>query len=306
VQYLIRFNFEHDQNTNRRALWFLIALAIGAFLYSVIAHSELRNSGLMFLGIPTVLAILLALTPKAKTATGAIIKGITLALLILAPLLGEGYLCILLAAPLFYAVGIIIGLIADYEKRRSRRTTLSCLAVAMLPLSMEGVIPHWSFDRSQTVEATRIVYASSRDVETALAHSPKVGTPLPRFLRIGFPRPLEAHGEGLAVEASRTIHFAGAEGDPPGDLVMQITASHPGYVRFDAVRDTSKLPQWIRWDASEIAWHALDATHTAVTWRIRFERQLDPAWYFTPWERAAVRDAAAYLIEANATPGAAR
>jgi hypothetical protein len=46
----------------------------------------------------------------------------------------------------------------------------------------------------------------------------------------------------------------------------------------------------------------MEGGKTRVTWRIRFERQLDPAWYFTAWERAAVREAAEYLIAANATP----
>jgi hypothetical protein len=68
------------------------------------------------------------------------------------------------------------------------------------------------------------------------------------------------------------------------------------------VSDGSKLTQWVRWDRSEVKWRAVDARHTMVTWRVGFERQLDPAWYFVPWERAAVHEAARYLIEANATP----
>jgi hypothetical protein len=43
-----------------------------------------------------------------------------------------------------------------------------------------------------------------------------------------------------------------------------------------------------------------------VTWTVRFERQLDPAWYFTPMERAAVHEAAKFLIAANATPAGAK
>jgi hypothetical protein len=88
---------------------------------------------------------------------------------------------------------------------------------------------------------------------------------------------------------------------------MRVTARRPGYVRFETVSDNSKLTQWVKWDGSEVEWRDTDATHTAVTWRVRFERQLDPAWYFAAWERAAVHEAAKYLIEANATPvGGAR
>jgi hypothetical protein len=81
-----------------------LALAVGALLYRWLLHKHLGHSALMFLGIPTVLAILLALTPRAETVTGAILRGITLALLIVAPVLGEGYLCILVASHLGWAL----------------------------------------------------------------------------------------------------------------------------------------------------------------------------------------------------------
>jgi hypothetical protein len=255
----------------------------------------------MFLGIPAVLAILLALAPKAKTVTGGILKGITLALLVVAPLLGEGYLCILFASPLFYIVGIVIGLAID-RQRRKRDATLSCVVLFLLPMCFEGVVPQLTFNRAQSVEVQTVVAASADEIEHALTRSPNVDTPLPAALRIGFPRPLAAWGEGLTVGDTRTIHFAGAEGDPPGDLVMRVTERRPGYARFETVSDQSKLTQWVRWTSSEVAWTALDEGHTTVTWRISFTRQLDPSWYFTPWERVAVKEAATYLIAANATP----
>jgi hypothetical protein len=255
----------------------------------------------MFLGIPAVLAILLALTPKSKSATGGILKGIALALLIIAPLLGEGYVCILFASPLFFLVGLVVGLIVDYGKSK-QSATLSCLSLLLLPLCLEGTVPELTFNRAQTVQVTRVIDASPQVVEAALSHSPRVDTPLPVFLRIGFPRPLSARGVGLEPGDLRTIHFAGAEGDPPGDLVMQITERRPGYVRFETIRDSTKLTQWLKWTGSEVRWNQLDERHTSVTWQIHFERQLDPAWYFNPWERAAVSDAAGYLIRANANP----
>jgi hypothetical protein len=104
----------------------------------------------------------------------------------------------------------------------------------------------------------------------------------------------------------RTIHFAGAEGDPPGDLVMRVTGRRDGYARFETVSDSSKLTQWLRWNSSEVEWRKLDQGRTQVTWRIHFDRRLDPAWYFAPWERAVVAEAAKYLIEANATPRGSR
>jgi hypothetical protein len=297
--------FDEDRRGLEPGQWWVIALAIafsvGALLYRLLLHQHLGQTSALFMGIPAVLAILLALTPKAETVTGGIVKGITLALLIIAPLQGEGYLCILLAAPLFYFVGVLIGLAADW-RREHRNGTLSCVAIVLLPLCLEGVLPQLTWNRSQTVEVTKTIEALPDEVEEALAQSPRIDTPLPHYLRIGFPRPLEAHGDGLTVDATRTIHFAGAEGDPPGDLVMRIAEHHPGFVRFETISDASKLTQWLRWNSSEVMWKQIDATHTQVVWRVHFQRQLDPAWYFTPWERAAVHEAASYLIAANATP----
>jgi hypothetical protein len=279
----------------------VVAFAAGSVLYKLLMHEQLGHSAAMFLGIPAVLAILLAIAPRAKTATGGILKGITLALLVVAPLLGEGYLCILVASPLFYIVGIVVGLAMD-RQRRKRDATLSCVVLFLLPMCFEGVVPQLTFNRAQSVEVQTVVAASADEIEHALTRSPNVDTPLPAALRIGFPRPLAAWGEGLTVGDTRTIHFAGAEGDPPGDLVMRVTERRSGYARFETVSDQSKLTQWVRWTSSEVAWTPLDEGHTTVTWRISFTRQLDPSWYFTPWERVAVKEAATYLIAANATP----
>jgi hypothetical protein len=283
------------------AAFLFTALAIGALVYKVVMGVGLGHTSLMFIGIPAVLAIILVLAPTPKSATGSILRGMTLALLIVAPLVGEGYLCILFASPLFLAVGLVVGTIVD-SSRVKRSTTLSCIAIIILPFSLEGIVPQLTYNRSQSVEATQIINAPSSQIQAALTQSPDITTALPRFLSIGFPRPLEATGSGLALNSPRTIHFAGAEGDPPGDLVMRVASSKNGYVRFEVISDSSKLLQWVRWQSSEVAYTPIDATHTKVTWRISFDRQLDPYWYFAPWEQFAVRQAANYLITANATP----
>lgn len=293
---------KNEERAGRRALVFLIvAVSAVSALYRILLHQHLGQSAAMFLGIPAVLAILLALAPKAETVTGGILKAITLALLIIAPILGEGYLCILFAAPLFYAVGIVVGLIVDW-RREKREGTLVCVAVVLLPLCLEGVVPELTFHRMQSVKVSRVVTATEADVARALEQSPRVEVLLPGMLRIGFPRPLAAYGKGMDIGSTRTIHFAGAEGDPPGDLVMKVVESRPGYVRFETVSDKSKLTQWLLWRSSDVTWRKIDSRHTEVSWRIGFDRQLDPAWYFTPWERLAVSRAAEFLIEANAAP----
>jgi hypothetical protein len=254
----------------------------------------------LFVGIPTVLAVLLAVVPKAKTVKGGITKGLTLFLLLSGPLLGEGFICILMASPIFYLVGLLVGAIVDWN-RAKRQTTLSCLLLILLPMSIEGSAPKLSFNREETIQESQIVYGSEHDVQIALSHSPRTETPVPIYGRMGFPLPTRAWGDGLEVGATRTVHFAGGEGKP-GDLLLKVSESRTGYVRFDAVSDHSKLAHWLDWKSAEVEWSATDAQHVRVTWTLHFQRRLDPAWYFRPWERYATRLAAEYLIRANATP----
>jgi hypothetical protein len=268
--------------------------------YKVLFNVGLGHSSLLFIGIPGVLAILLALVPPAGTAKGSIVKGITFALLIIAPLVGEGYLCILMAAPLFYAIGLAIG--AGIDVSRDRTTTLRCSMAIVMILSLDGIVP--VRPRQEVVSVVRVVPASAEEVRAALARPVNILAPLPRFLRIGFPHPLAASGSGLSVGSTRTVRFSGAEGDPAGDLTLRVAQANERSAQFVATGDTSKLTQWILWRSSAVEWQPIDSTHTRVRWQVTFDRQLDPWWYFEPWERYAVRKAAEYLIVASATPSA--
>jgi hypothetical protein len=170
-------------------------------MYRLIVLGRLEQTAVLFVGIPTVLAILLAVVPKAKTVKGGITKGLTLFLLLSGPLLGEGFICILMASPIFYLVGLLVGAIVDWN-RAKRQTTLSCLLLILLPMSIEGSSPKLSFNREETVQESQIVYGSEHDVQIALSHSPRTETPVPIYGRMGFPLPTRAWGDGLEVGAA--------------------------------------------------------------------------------------------------------
>jgi hypothetical protein len=287
-----------------RLIFLILAVSAGSVMYRLIVRGRLEQTAVLFVGIPTLLAILLAVTPKAKTVKGGIMKGLTVALLLSGPLLGEGFICILMASPIFFMVGILVAVIVDWI-RENRQATLSCLVLILLPMSIEGTSPKLSFNREETVQASELVSASGQEVQATLSHALRADIPLPIYLRIGFPRPVAAWGNKLEVGATRTIHFAGGEGHP-GDLRLKVTESRLGHVRFDVVSDGSKVAHWLEWQYSEVNWTAVDAQHTRVNWSLHFARRLDPAWYFRPWERYATHLAAEYLIRANATPAGQR
>jgi hypothetical protein len=289
---------------SRWPLIFLVgAIAAGCLMYRILVMRRLEQTSLLFVGIPTVLAIIIACTPRTKTVIGGVVKATALFLLLSAPLLGEGFICIVMASPVFFGVAVLIGALVELIRKHS---AIYCLAlISLLPMSFEGSRPWLSLNREETATAARVVQASPREIESALRLSPRTDLPIPLFFRMGFPQPTEAHGSGLQPGALRTIHFAGGEGRP-GDVVLQVVESGPGHARFNVVSDHSKIAHWLAWEFADVRWQALDARQTRVEWTLGYKRLLDPAWYFRPWERYVVRISADYLIWANATPGVRR
>lgn len=298
-----------------------IALAVGAIAYHLMHGSSLHQSVVFFIGVPAVLAVILSLTPKAKSATGVIVKGITLALLLSGIVFAEGFVCILMAAPLFYLVGIAIGYPIDRvrRKRQSEGKVYSVVGIGLLLLSVEGAVPGTSFPRHETIRVTRIVNAPVGEVRHALASTPNFDKPLPFYLRLGFPRPVGATGDGLDIGDRRTIFFGeespmepmgqshhhSAAGEPReggGLLDLEIVRSNYRSVVFKPTSDTTAFTHWIGWGRSIVSWRAVDGDTTEVTWTFHYERRLSPSWYFGPWQRYASTKAVGYLIDTVATP----
>jgi hypothetical protein len=260
-------------------------------------------------GLPLLLALGLALSRPAKTAVGSTLKGLTIALLLLAPLLREGYICILFAAPVFYSIGLSIAFKIDRQKERAKRLETAALATFFAILALEGTTPTTSFSRYNLVSVTKILTANINDVRQQLAQTPQFDRHKPWFLKI-FPNPVAATGSGLAVGAERQLHFVTYKHiwwtKVEGDLRLKIVSSNPQYLKFEIVHDDSYLSHYLTWKTSEVSLTPIDDRHTVVTWTLTYHRNLDPFWYFGPLQSYAVQLTAQELIDDVATPITAR
>jgi hypothetical protein len=281
----------------------IATLTVASCMFRLLMWQRLEHTALVFIGIPAALALMVVLSPAAKSATGTIFKAITLALLMSGVVFAEAFVCILFAAPLFYFVGAFVGLILN---RRPRGTpyrsggTIFILLLMLIPASLEGVIPGFEFARDERVTVVRRVNGDAADVAGALARSPRFAKRLPLFLQLGFPTPATTYGAGLSPGDRRSIEFL--HGHHPGRLVLRVEASAPGAADFVAESDDSYITHWLSWRRAEVRWREVAPGRTEVTWTLTYRRRLDPAWYFKPLERHGVREAAGYLIETLATP----
>ena len=98
----------------------IVALTASGIAYRLLVLHRLEQTSALFIGLPALLALVLALTPRAKSVTGIVMKGTTIALLLSAPILGEGFVCILMAAPIFYLIAFIVALRRPEDPGQSR------------------------------------------------------------------------------------------------------------------------------------------------------------------------------------------
>jgi hypothetical protein len=285
-----------------------LATAAASCMYRILADHHLEQTSALFIGIPTVLGILLAQTSPAESFAGMVFKGVTFGLLFAGIFLGEGFICLVMAAPIFFLIASLIMVVTWWFRRRRGRApdaaALGLIVLVLGPMSFEGTSDRLSRPRQEQVGSRRVFSASAADIASRLAETPRLERPLPAFLRLGFPRPDGATGHGLRAGDRRVIHFSGGEGKP-GDLVLEVVAAGPGLVRFRAVADSTHIAHWLRWEEAEVRWRQIGTRRVEVRWSLRYRRDLDPAWYFGPWERFAVRLAASYLIDTLADPPAA-
>jgi hypothetical protein len=273
---------------------FIIILASISISWRLLAGSGLRGSGLLYIGMPTALAILLAYLPTPGSATGRIMKGITLFLLLTGILLIEGLICILIAAPLFYFVGLIIGIIADGRESRRKRNLNCSLGIALLFFSLEGLTGVLSFNRNETVIVEHQSELTLPEARAALAAGPDFDlTELPAFLMAGFPTPQDIAGRGIEPGDQWTIQWQGPDGLDP--LIVEVVEASENRIVFDCMENDSKIGEWMKiktviWDLQP------NDSGTAITMTLKYDRLLDPAWYFKPIQRYGVRKAGEYLI----------
>lgn len=285
------------ERTLKPFIGIVIVTLIVSLLYRLLVYGNLEQSSLMFIGLPAVLAILLAFIPPSKTATGMIMKGISLFLLLLGILFIEGFICILMAAPLVYAVGFVIGILIDRSRvKRAMNRFRIVVFPALILLSLEGINETLSFPRQEVVTIETVIALPPALARARLSRGPTFDlTERPIFLKLGFPAPHSIEGEGTAVGDQWQIHFAGGEGEP-GTCVFEVSESGSDHLQMRRIRDTSHISHWLDWQRAE--WRLSPSDQgTRVTLTLHYRRLLDPAWYFKPIERYGVRKAAGYFID---------
>ena len=273
-----------------RGIFFCIIVA--CVFYKLLDIKNWEQSALMFIGLPAVLAIGLSFVPT-KSTTGLMLKGTSIFLLVSGIFLGEGLICILMAAPLFYAIAVFFGKIIDRLKNRNKNKGRMAVFLLILPFAFEGAHPRFSFPRHEevTVRKTVLIQEAPEDI---LSRRLLFTTKPPLFLQLGFPVPLYVTGGGLEPGSRGCIRYKKSK--KSGDTCFRITAKEDNKIFFGDLEDKSPLAHWLKWKEFAVQWEKGDSGTTEIQMTLVYDRLLDPSWYFGPFERYAVRLAGEWFL----------
>jgi hypothetical protein len=279
----------------RRILAGLVAVfGLGMFISAVRAGRA--DSALLFVGLPALLAVALVLMPR-RTAHGRVFQLTTVGLLLVAVALHEGAICVILAAPLVYAVAH--GTAALVRWLSGSPVRYAVLPVPLILLSAEGVTPDLRVDPKQSVTVTRVVALTPDEVRQRLSRGPQPTAVRSVPLRLlAVPTPDRITGAGLAHGDRWMFHYPGSSHGSGGHTVTEVVAVTPDRVEFGVVTDSAITARWLVWDRAAVAWRASGDNRTEVRLTLAYHRRLDPSWYFGPVQQGLMHEGAGYLLDA--------
>lgn len=269
-----------------------------ALAYGTLGQAQLKQTTALFVGLPVLLGLLTAHLTHARSLFGQVVRTNILFLAVTAPLLGEGSICLLMAAPLFIAISLGVAWIYFRLSRRSRYTHTS--AMLLLPLALGAAEKHTDVRQPalQAVVTKTVVQAPAAALVRAMQTTSPIARNTSAFLGLGFPLPSAYDNDGQRAR----IDFRMADRDV-GSWMLDVTKTPMG-VHFSVREDTSKIGTWIALQDSRAEVRTANDGTVFIEQVTRFRTRLAPHDYFEPFERWAMAEA--HQLAANSWVEATR
>lgn len=284
---------------------------IGAASLAMKAALESRysDSVVVYLLIPFVIAVLIhELTEPRPTDTilNRFLRHIRSALIVMlasSGILMEGFICVVFFIPIYLLGALLAYLFAEWRQNaRTKKSQLKAYAIPALValLSLEGLTAATTLNRFQTVTVTRDLAASPAQLQANMAKPIDFETDRTWFLSI-FPKPVKVAAGSLNPGDTHRLDFIYKRWfftlPKHGQLHLHLDEVRPNHIRTTVTKNTSYLAGYMDIDGTSVDFQTLPNGQTRVSLTLRYERHLDPSWYFGPLQNLAMRQSADYLID---------
>lgn len=294
--------------------WLYLLFLLGACTIAtrVVLDSQFGSTGVFYIAFPFLISLAIyhfvgparGRSPWARLANHFRIA--TVIMLGTSAFLFEGFLCVAMMMPIYYLIlGITYAFIIVEEKTKRDRAGGARLGVYAVPLvilllSLEGVSPQTSLARANSVSYSAVVPDSVAGLKANMARPITFDASRQWFIAL-FPAPVRVEAGSLKPGVVHRLHFVYRKwiftNEHRGVMDVRIAEVSENRVTTVIDHNTSYLSHYMRLRGTTVDFTPVDAGHTRVTISIRYSRSLDPAWYFGPLQRLAVRQSARYLLE---------
>ncbi|MGH1456334.1 MAG: hypothetical protein ACRBDI_06100 [Alphaproteobacteria bacterium] len=294
---------ENDSSTK----WIILTTLTGVFVLTArfLLSSGTFHTGLLYIAVPYCLSLCLYyLTPykKAETWTRRFwnnLRSCLIVILAASMFLLEGYVCLIMAMPLFLIVVVFAfftNLIWNTHGKNSPKSYL--LPAAIIIASLEGTTPEFTFNRYNEVSYTQVV---DLDIDTI---KEKIESPVQfqgkrHWILTVFPMPTYVGTVDLAKGQVRKYDFVYhrwfVTNTKVGSVDVIFEKVSDRHIKTK-IKDTSYIKGYMALHGTEFKLDPINDNQTKVTLTVSFDRTLDPIWYYQPLERFAVEKGIKYFL----------
>ena len=306
-----RMDWLEERLRARLAIWWVIGVLVfpAAIGVALLARWGLEASALLYIGVPCTLAFAITLLrpPRPDQLWWHQYRELSVISLIIflasSIVLNEGFICIVFFLPIYFLVVSIVFLCHRSRvngKRRSSKTIVSVLPLLILVSALEGTTDSLSLERATYATATRIADRTPDQVMRNLTRPIDLNKKRNWLLSV-FPMPHRIDAGSLDPGDVHYVHTRYhrwfVTNTHEGELHLQILDVTPTEVRTRIIHDTTFYSTYLTQLGTRITLKKIAPGQTEITLRIDYRRNLDPAWYFHPLQKFAMRQMAGFFIE---------
>lgn len=271
----------------------IIVLVIANIAFKILNEIRIEQTSILFVGIPALITILVIKYSKTpKSAAGVVFTTVTIFLLLASILLGEGMVCIIIMAPIFYMIAGIIVLIINLLKKRDKSKLNTYIIIPVLFILAQGYEIN---AEPELLKVTTTVEVQGHKTLTDFNKTPNFLKNYPNFFKIGFPEPVGIEGQGIQVGNSRKIQFK-SKTKGVGILHLEIKNKTKNSITFNVVSDDTHIHHWLSWKTMKATIKHNENGTSSIIWDTYFTCDLGPSWYFKPTEKYGVQVMNEHLI----------
>ncbi|MCB0473947.1 MAG: hypothetical protein KDC56_12880, partial [Flavobacteriaceae bacterium] len=214
-------------------------------------------------------------------------------------LLMEGYVCVIMAMPLFILITIVAFISAYIWNTYGKGSPKSYILPAIMILaSFEGTTPEFSFNRYNAVTYTQTVNLDAATIKERIQQPIKFKGNRHWLLSV-FPMPVHVDTvklkEGEIRKYDFIYHRWFITNTKVGSVEVKFREIGENRIKTE-ITDTSYISGYMKLHGTEFNLTPLNEHQTQVSLTVYFDRTLDPIWYYGPLERFAVQKGIKYFI----------